>query len=253
MDAVAIVVADASGTIRQWSPGASRLFGHLPEDVLGSSLDVIVPERYRQAHWAAFAAVMAGGPGKLDGACANIPVRCHDEQVRVFPGRFSFVRDPYGCVIAAMATYADRRGDEEPFSPVAGAGQASASDVEGDAAAARRTHRVVPNLSVEDTTRGREFYRDFLGLEQAFDLGWVVSFRSRERPSVQVQLVSGDVTAAVDSQLSVGVSDIDSAYADAQRRGYEIVHPLTDETWGVRRFFVRDPNGIVVNIVEHPD
>jgi uncharacterized glyoxalase superfamily protein PhnB len=54
-------------------------------------------------------------------------------------------------------------------------------------------------------------------------------------------LVSGDATAAVDSQLSVGVADIDSAYADAQRRGYEIVHPLTDETWGVRRFFVRDP------------
>lgn len=73
-DTVAIVVADASGTIRQWSPGASRLCGHLPEDGLGSSLDVIVPEPYRQAHWAAFAAVMAGGPGNLDGACANIPV-----------------------------------------------------------------------------------------------------------------------------------------------------------------------------------
>lgn len=120
-DAVAIVVADAGGTIRQWSPGASRLFGHPPEDVLGSSLDVIVPEQYRQAHWAAFTTVMAGGPGKLDGACAHVPVRCHDGKVRVFPGRFSFVRDPYGRVIAAMATYADRRGDEEPFSPVADA------------------------------------------------------------------------------------------------------------------------------------
>ena len=40
-------------------------------------------------------------------------------------------------------------------------------------------------------------------------------------------------------------------YADAQRRGYEIVHPLTDEPWGPRRFFVRDPNGIVVNVVGH--
>ena len=70
---------------------------------------------------------------------------------------------------------------------------------------------------------------------------------------MQVQLVSGDATAAVDSQLSVDVADIDSAYADAQRLGYEIVHPLTEETWGVRRFFVRDPNGIVVNIVEHDD
>lgn len=125
-DAVAIVVADSGGTIRQWSPGASRLFGHLPEDVLGSSLDVIVPEQYRQAHWAAFTTVMAGGHGTLDGACANIPVRCHDGHVRVFPGRFSFVRDPHGRVIAAVATYVDRSGDEEPFSPVAGAGHAPA-------------------------------------------------------------------------------------------------------------------------------
>ena len=41
--------------------------------------------------------------------------------------------------------------------------------------------------------------------------------------------------------------------AEAQRRGYEIVHPLTEEPWGPRRFFVRDPNGIVVNVLGHPD
>ena len=39
--------------------------------------------------------------------------------------------------------------------------------------------------------------------------------------------------------------------AEARRRGYEIVHPLTEEPWGVRRFFVRDPNGVVVNVVAH--
>jgi PAS domain S-box-containing protein len=126
-DAVAIIVADSGGTIRQWSPGASRLFGHLAEDVLGASLDVIVPERYRQAHWAAFTTVMAGGPGTLDGACVHIPVRCHDGQVRVFPTRFSFVRDPYGQVIAAMATCADHRGEGEPFSPVEAGGDHSDS------------------------------------------------------------------------------------------------------------------------------
>jgi uncharacterized glyoxalase superfamily protein PhnB len=46
---------------------------------------------------------------------------------------------------------------------------------------------------------------------------------------------------------------VDAAYAEARRRGYEIVHPLTQEPWGTRRFFVRDPNGIVVNVVGHPD
>lgn len=118
----AIVVADSSGRIRHWSTGASRLFGYRAAELLGSSLDVIIPDQYRVAHWSAFTAVMAGAPGKLDGASANIPVRCRDGEVRAFPGRFAFVRDPYGRVIAAVATYADRRGDEEPFTPLASDG-----------------------------------------------------------------------------------------------------------------------------------
>lgn len=46
---------------------------------------------------------------------------------------------------------------------------------------------------------------------------------------------------------------VDEAYAEAQRRGYEIVHPITDEAWGVRRFFVPDPDGNVINVVSHSD
>lgn len=109
-------------------------------------------------------------------------------------------------------------------------------------------NRIVPNLSVIDAARGHEFYVDFLGLEKAFDLGWITNFRSPANPAAQVSLVSRDATAREDSVLSVGV---DAAYALAQRLGYEIVHPLTNEVWGVRRFFVRDPHGNVINIVSH--
>ena len=48
-------------------------------------------------------------------------------------------------------------------------------------------------------------------------------------------------------------NDVDGAYAEAQERGLEIVHPLTEEPWGVRRFLVRAPDGNVFNIVDHPD
>jgi uncharacterized glyoxalase superfamily protein PhnB len=48
-------------------------------------------------------------------------------------------------------------------------------------------------------------------------------------------------------------AEVDGAYDEARRRGYEIVHPLTDEPWGVRRFFVRAPDGNVVNIASHSD
>ncbi|GMA96189.1 hypothetical protein GCM10025881_30130 [Pseudolysinimonas kribbensis] len=47
--------------------------------------------------------------------------------------------------------------------------------------------------------------------------------------------------------------EVEAAYAEAQARGLDIVHPLTQEEWGVRRFMVRAPDGNVVNIVSHVD
>jgi predicted enzyme related to lactoylglutathione lyase len=114
-------------------------------------------------------------------------------------------------------------------------------------------HRIVPNLNVDDAATGHDFYEEFLGLRKQFDLGWIASFRSPTNPSAQVSLVARDASAPEQSLLSVDVADVDAAYAEAQRRGYEIVHPLTQEPWGVRRFFVRDPHGVVINIVGHPD
>jgi predicted enzyme related to lactoylglutathione lyase len=114
-------------------------------------------------------------------------------------------------------------------------------------------HRITTNLNVDDATVGHDFYEDFLGLRKEFDMGWIASFRSPTNPSIQVSIVSGDPTAPEQSALGVNVADVDAAYAEAQRRGYEIVLPLTQEPWGVRRFFVRDPHGVVVNVVGHAD
>ena len=52
-------------------------------------------------------------------------------------------------------------------------------------------------------------------------------------------------------RLSIEVDDVDAVYADVLKRGLRVVHPLTDEPWGVRRFFVEDPDGIVVNVLGH--
>lgn len=51
--------------------------------------------------------------------------------------------------------------------------------------------------------------------------------------------------------MSIEVDDVDDVHARAVASGAEIVYPLTDEPWGLRRFFVRDPNGIVVNVTQH--
>ena len=52
---------------------------------------------------------------------------------------------------------------------------------------------------------------------------------------------------------AVPADDVEGAYEEAQKLGYEIVHPITTEQWGVRRFFVRAPDGNVINIVNHRD
>lgn len=114
-----------------------------------------------------------------------------------------------------------------------------------------RISRITPNLPADDTGAAREFYTDFLGLDTTFDLGWVAGFRAPDDPSVALQLVTRDATAPEDAAISVAVSDVDEAYAEATSRGYEIVHPLSREEWGIRRFFVRAPNGVVINILQH--
>jgi catechol 2,3-dioxygenase-like lactoylglutathione lyase family enzyme len=110
------------------------------------------------------------------------------------------------------------------------------------------------NLPVADIAAARDFYTDYLGLSvEAFNMGWVARYSSPSGEA-SVQLVTRDATAPHDSVISVHVgAGVDEAYAEAQRRGYEIVHPLTEEAWGLRRFFVRAPDGNVINIVSHSD
>jgi catechol 2,3-dioxygenase-like lactoylglutathione lyase family enzyme len=96
------------------------------------------------------------------------------------------------------------------------------------------------NLPVADIAAASEFYREYLGLSvEAMNLGWVARYASADGRA-WVQLVTGEASAPQDSVISVHVGP-DVAYDEARRRGYEIVHPLTDEPWGVRRFFVRGP------------
>ena len=116
-----------------------------------------------------------------------------------------------------------------------------------------QARRVIANLPVAGHRGDESFYTGFLGLStEEFSLGWVARFTSPDGHA-SLQLVSGDASAPEDSVISVTTDDVDAAYAQAQELGLEIVHPLTTEPWGVRRFFVRDPDGNVVNVVAHHD
>lgn len=116
-----------------------------------------------------------------------------------------------------------------------------------------RATSIIANLRVADVEAARSFYTGYLGLRtEEFNLGWVARYTSPDT-GANVQLVTGDATAPEDSVISIHTDDVDGAYEEAQVLGYEIVHPLTTEPWGVRRFFVRAPDGNVINVVSHRD
>jgi predicted enzyme related to lactoylglutathione lyase len=116
-----------------------------------------------------------------------------------------------------------------------------------------RATRIMANLRVADVDATKSFYTDYLGLStEEFNMGWVARYTSPDT-GANVQLVTGDASAPEDSVVSVHTDDVEGAYEEAQKLGYEIVHPLTTEPWGVRRFFVRAPDGNVLNIVNHRD
>ncbi|GIH91693.1 VOC family protein [Planobispora siamensis] len=110
--------------------------------------------------------------------------------------------------------------------------------------------RIVPNVQSEAPKESAEFY-GLLGLEEVMNHGWIVTLASPSAPTAQVSIMTADKTAPVTPDMSIEVDDVDAAYAAMREHGAEIVHPLQDEEWGVRRFFVRDPNGRVVNVLGH--
>src|SRR3954468_13974881 len=111
--------------------------------------------------------------------------------------------------------------------------------------------RIVPDFATDRLAESRDFYENVLGLRVAMDLGWIVTLQSPGSPSAQISFLTHDATAPVVPDLSVEVEDVDAVHATAQGRHERIVYPLTDEPWGVRRFFVEDPDGTVVNVMSH--
>lgn len=112
--------------------------------------------------------------------------------------------------------------------------------------------RIVPNLPVGDVARASALYAEVFGLDLAMNLGWVANLGPAGAGAVQLQVMSTDRSAPCNPTVSVGVDrtdEVDAIHTRVLAAGMEVVHPPTDEEWGVRRFFWRDPDGNVVNVV----
>jgi catechol 2,3-dioxygenase-like lactoylglutathione lyase family enzyme len=116
--------------------------------------------------------------------------------------------------------------------------------------------RAIPVVVTEDPRGTRAFYEDFLGFRVAMEQAGFLMFVSPTEPTTQV-IVSWETEGGMMDpsaplvDMSIEVENVDEAHAGALARGLEIVYPLTDEPWGIRRFFVREPSGTVVNVATH--
>jgi catechol 2,3-dioxygenase-like lactoylglutathione lyase family enzyme len=117
--------------------------------------------------------------------------------------------------------------------------------------------RVVPMVQSDKFDECRRFYSEFLGLRLAMDLGTVISFASPDNPTAQIGFMKPPDGASgcgpIDPRVTVSieVENVVEMHARAKAKGVEIVYPLAVEPWGVTRFFARDPNGMVLNIMSH--
>ena len=111
--------------------------------------------------------------------------------------------------------------------------------------------RIVVDIATNDVSSVREFYEALFGLSPVMDQGWIATLASGETANVQISIASEGGSGAPVPDMSIEVADVDATYARAQKMGVKIIYDITDEPWGVRRFFVRDPAGKVLNILAH--
>ena len=111
--------------------------------------------------------------------------------------------------------------------------------------------RVVANIAAQDIEKARAFYEDDLGMEVVMDHGCIVTFASKGEapPQISVAREGGSGTPVPD--LSIEVDNFDETLRRVVARGLAIEYGPAQEPWGVRRFYVRDPLGKLVNILAH--
>ncbi len=114
-------------------------------------------------------------------------------------------------------------------------------------------NRIVPNIVSSKFEESKKFYVDFLGMKLAMEMDWILTLISETNPSAQVSIVKTEQNQQNDSAitLSMEVDQIDLLYIKAKEMHFQIVYELTNEPWRVRRFWVKDPNDITINLMVH--
>lgn len=111
--------------------------------------------------------------------------------------------------------------------------------------------RIVSNIATPDVARAKTFYEEVLGLTLLMDFGWIRTYGADSQMTVQLSVLSEGGSGTAVPDLSIEVDNLDEALERTRAAGFPIEYGPTTEPWGVRRFYVRDPFGKLLNILQH--
>ena len=111
--------------------------------------------------------------------------------------------------------------------------------------------RIVPNIAAASIEEVRNFYSELFDLDVVMDHGWIVTLASDRRAITQIGIATEGGSGTAVPDISIEVDDVDEVHQRAVTGGHRIVYGPADEPWGVRRFYIRDPTGKLLNILSH--
>lgn len=114
-----------------------------------------------------------------------------------------------------------------------------------------KVKRIVTNIDTRNISVAKIFYQDVLGLQLLMDHGWIATYGTDENMRIQISFASEGGSSTPTPDLSIEVDDVDEALERMRTAGFPIEYGPVDEPWGVRRFYVRDPFGKLINILAH--
>jgi catechol 2,3-dioxygenase-like lactoylglutathione lyase family enzyme len=111
--------------------------------------------------------------------------------------------------------------------------------------------RIVANVKASNLERAQAFYGDVLGMDLQMDLDWIRTYGTSTKMQPQISFLSEGGSGAPSPDMSIEVDDLAEALERIQCAGIQVEYGPVEEPWGVKRFFVRDPFGRLLNIMAH--
>lgn len=111
--------------------------------------------------------------------------------------------------------------------------------------------RIIADVETPDVQKADAFYGGILGLDLAMDHGWIRTYSSKAKMTVQVSFAAEGGSGTPVPYLSIEVDDLEEALQRVKTAAVSIEYGPISEPWGVRRFYVRDPFGKLINILQH--